>query len=62
MVDDEFVRIAVFQLEQCAKALHKLSERVQSALVRERLLLLSAQLAANGSALAGVARDHSTDE
>jgi len=25
-------------------------------------LLLSAQLAANGSALAGVARDHSTDE
>lgn len=52
MVDTELIRIAIFRLDDCANRLLELSEQVESRTLRQRLLMLSRELAKHAEALA----------
>jgi hypothetical protein len=56
MPDTEYLRIAIFRLEDCAKRLLEVSEQVQSRSLRQQLLTLSRELNrhADGLAVEGV--------
>lgn len=51
MIDGEFLRIAIFRLEDCAKRILELSEQVQSRPLRQRLFSLSRELTKHADAL-----------
>lgn len=53
MPDTEYLRIAIFRLEDCSKRLLEVSEQVRSRALRQRLLTLSRELAKHADALAG---------
>lgn len=51
MEDTEFVRIAIFRIEDCSKRLLELAEQVQSRPLRHRLSKLSRELEEHARAL-----------
>jgi hypothetical protein len=61
MVDSEFMRIAIFRLEDCARRLLELGEQVQSRALRQRLLTLSRELSKHADALADGGVDPAAD-
>lgn len=62
MADGEFVRIAIFKLEDCAKRMLELSEQVQSRALHHRLSLLSRELSDLARALAEGGADATGDK
>jgi hypothetical protein len=62
MADGEFVRIAIFKLEDCSKRMLELSEQVQSRSLHHRLSLLSRELSDLAKELAEGIADGTADE
>jgi hypothetical protein len=62
MADGEFVRAAIFKLEDCATLMLELSDQVQSRSLHHRLSLLSRELSDLARALAEGIADPPADE
>jgi hypothetical protein len=62
MPDTEYLRIAIFRLEDTAKRLLEVSEQVQSRALRRKLLTLSRELTKDADALAVEGVTPSADE